>query len=160
MYCIQHGLFIEAKGVYQQLKLHGLATAVTEEQVAAQRREIDEKYLSLPLPLKQVVVVDNLQSLEFAAGMLGVSLETDLPLVAAEHTKPMSLGDLAQRVLQEDGSLRVADRLDTSQLMGPYRLAVGLDAEWRASMFHNLDDKGCSILQVARLLSDYNICIV
>ena len=98
-------MFAQAQQCYDQFQLRrvvaGEAQAVmpvTQEQLEAQQQQIQRDYLSFPLSLSKVHVVDSLSSLQHAAKVLGVSLKFDLPLqtVAAAttaDTAPDAAGD-------------------------------------------------------------------
>lgn len=92
----------------------------------------------------QIILLNDQASLQAAADLLGISMTETMEVLTKSYKAAMTLPDLVKTMRSSSsGSTTPATLLPPS-----FRQVVGLDGEWRASMFENLDHFGCSILQV------------
>lgn len=120
-----------------------------------------------------ITVVNDRKSLGYAAAVLGISLQETLSELPQPCRGKMCLPELLSHVSRSSNSISTNSTSSSGGSGGiiseaasaspslvtaaapaqacplpSYKQVVGLDGEWRASMYQNLDRFGCSILQV------------
>lgn len=192
---LQVGLYLEADAAYKQFNLHRYASPVPESSLEGQRNIIKNTYLQFPIDDVQIIVVDTVANLQFAADTIGVSLETpkllennsfeDNSVVNSKvnpkrekknhsinnnnstnnttnnttnnNSKKGDDGTVNSKIVTANLSIsEVLQDIDTvnvnntvNKKYNKYKNIVGLDSEWKVTMYHNTVADGASILQIA-----------
>jgi hypothetical protein len=132
--------------------LSGKVVPVSEVDLAQQRQSNLTNYLQFPAHAVKIHMVDSLDSLSFAASIIGLSLESDDHLDEIYCTDNGVVDEMdMDKKPAVDGSRSLRDFLLRGEdVMKGFRQVVGLDSEWRVVMYAQVDaNQGASILQVS-----------
>jgi len=145
---IEEKLFIEAQEVLRSFRwLAGKVAPISQADLALQHQSDRTKYLQFPAHTVSIHMVDSMESLSFAASVIGVSLEADHYL---DESQCIDSGDGdvidASKKTAANESRNLRHFLERG--VKGFRQVVGLDSEWRMIMYAK-EIKGASILQIS-----------
>jgi hypothetical protein len=171
---------VEADIFYRMTSsLVGVVQPVALRNIQLQQQAELQNYLQFPRREVDIRVVNSIESLQYAADVLGVSLNSwsadstttsestpmlELPSKESPYSEEAQKNVGAEYLqaflcrrfppTQQDVWPSSKSTCDLSQLLG-YRNIVGLDSEWKVVMYSTNQDRfGCSILQVCRPSSE------
>mmetsp|Transcript_19578 Transcript_19578/g.26824 ORF Transcript_19578/g.26824 Transcript_19578/m.26824 type:complete len:529 (-) Transcript_19578:258-1844(-) len=151
---IEEKLFIEAQEVLRSFRwLAGKVAPISQADLALQHQSDRTKYLQFPAHTVSIHMVDSMESLSFAASVIGVSLEADHYL---DESQCIDSGDgdvidaSKKTAANESRNLRhfLERGVKGEATLKGFKQVVGLDSEWRMIMYAK-EIKGASILQIS-----------